>query len=147
MIKSENFPNAYKEVYVILNYIEEESVKKIPPEFINMLKEKMNENHEFNYDERINFEEQKILQETKVVLAYIFLNYWGTKEQNDRIMKKFNDDIKKEEQSKPKYNPDELFKKNKQIQTNTEIQIIEHKKENIFLRMLNKIRNLLIRKK
>ena len=143
MIKTENFPNAYKEVYVILNYLEEELVCKIPQDFINMIKNRMNKDYEFVYNEEKDFEEQEILQETKVVFAYIFLNYWGTKEQNDKILKKFDEDIRKEEQGKTQYNPDEIFKKKKEnieeSVDNKEKQIVEHKEETLLKRILNKI--------
>jgi len=37
MIKVSNFPNAYKEVYIILKYVDSEDLKLIPKSFINML--------------------------------------------------------------------------------------------------------------
>ena len=112
MIKVENFPNAYKEVYVILNNINEEDLKAIPQSFIDAVQKNMNNDYDFKLDENLDFDEQNILKETKVILAYIFLNYWATEEQKSRIMNKFRQDIINEERSKPKYNPDELFKKN-----------------------------------
>ena len=93
MIKEENFPNAYKEVFVILQYMDKEDTNKIPKEFIDMLKEKMNKDYIFNYDESKKIEDQKILKETRTVLAYIFINYWGTKKQKTKIKAKFIQDI------------------------------------------------------
>ena len=106
MIKIGNYPNAYKEVYVILNYINKEDLKKIPQSFIDMLKRKMNKDYEFKLDTSIDFEEQNLLKETKVILGYIFLNYWGTNEQKETIEKKFRNDIAKKEEQKIKYNRD-----------------------------------------
>ncbi len=151
MIKVENYPNAYKEVYVILNNMNEEELKAIPQTFINMVQRNMNNDYEFELEENVDFEEQILLKETKVILAYIYLNYWGTEEQKNIIKKKFKQDIIKEEQSKPKYNPDELFKKNqvKNISSNTvqeEIHLIEYKKENIFVKLINIIKSLFKRK-
>ena len=98
MIKKENYPNAYKEVYVILNNVDKELINKVPISFINMIKSEMNKNYKFELNENVNFEDEYILTETKGILAYIFLNYWGTKEQKDRIMRKFQHDIMLEEQ-------------------------------------------------
>ena len=106
MVKAENFPNAYKEVYEILKYIDEKELKLIPQTFINMIKNNMNNSYKFKIDENIDFEEQKILKETKIVLAYIYLNYWGTNEEKLRITKTFQYDINKEESN----NLNELFK-------------------------------------
>ena len=46
MIKQENFPNAYKEVYVILSNMDEKDLCKIPQEFLDMIKQKMNNDYE-----------------------------------------------------------------------------------------------------
>ena len=143
MIKVENYPNAYKEVYVILNNMNEENLKVIPRSFIDMIQRNMNNNYEFELEENIDFEEQTVLKETKVILAYIYLNYWGTEEQKNKIKQKLKQDIINEEKSKPKYNPDELFKKNyvKDISSNIvqkeEVHLIEYKKENIFTKLIN----------
>ena len=152
MIKVENYPNAYKEVYVILNNMNEEDLKAIPQSFIDMVQRNMNNNYEFKLEENVDFEEQAVLKETKVILAYIYLNYWGTEEQKNKIMQKLKQDIINEEQSKPKYNPDELFKRNKvrnissNIVPKEEMHLIEYKKENIFVKLINIIKSLFKRK-
>ena len=153
MIKVENYPNAYKEVYVILNNVDKELFDKIPTSFINMINNKMNRNYNFELDEDIDFEEQLLLHETKVILAYIFLNYWATKEQNDRIMQKFRQDILIEEQKKPQYNPEKLFKnyKNKNVEdeivSKEEIHLINYKSQNIFEKILSIIKKIFRRNK
>ncbi len=143
MIKVENYPNAYKEVYEVLNFMNEEEVKRIPQTFIDMIKINMNNDYDFKLDESIDFEEQPLLKETKVILAYIFLNYWGTDEQKTRIKSKFRQDIIKEEQSKTQYNPNDLFK-NKDIQNiqKEEVSLIEYKSQNIFVKLINIIKKL-----
>lgn len=148
MIKIENYPNAYKEVYVILNNINKEELEKIPQAFIDMLQRKMNKDYEFKLDTSIDFEEQNLLKETKVILGYIFLNYWGTKEQKVTIEQKFRNDIAKKEEQKIKYNRDELFSNNKftklsqRANQNEEVKIIEYKK-NILAQFIHKLKNLL----
>lgn len=61
MIKVSNFPNAYKEVYIILKYVDSEDLKLIPKSFINMLEQNMNDDYEFEFDPNIEFENQKLL--------------------------------------------------------------------------------------
>jgi len=152
MIKVENYPNAYKEVYVLLNNMDEKDVKAIPQSFIDMIKANMNKNYVFELDDSIDFEEQNLLKETKAILAYIFLNYWGTEEQNSKIKEKFRQDIIKEEQLKNKYNPVELFRDNKKnnissnLVQNQEVHLVEYKKENIFKKLINKIKSIFKRK-
>ncbi len=148
MIKIENYPNAYKEVYVILNYINKGDLEKIPQTFIDMLKRKMNKDYEFKLDTSIDFEEQNLLKETKVILGYIFLNYWGTKEQKLTIEQKFRNDIAKKEEQKIKNNRDELFLNNKSTKLspranqNEEVKIIEYKKD-IIKQFIDKLKKIL----
>lgn len=111
LIIIENYKNAYKETYMILNNMKSDDVKLIPQEFIKFLKNNMNNNYNFELDMENDFKDQNLLKETKIILAYIFLNYWSTKEQKEKIEQKFRYDIIKEENKKPQYNSKEIFKK------------------------------------
>lgn len=145
MIKIENYPNAYKEVYVILNNINKEGLEKIPQAFMDMLQKNMSKDYEFEMNTSVDFEEQNLLKETKVILAYIFLNYWGTEEQKVRIEKKFRNDIAKEEQQKIKYDSKDLFsnKESSDISQNEETKMIVYKEKNILSRFICKLKKLL----
>lgn len=145
MIKIENYPNAYKEVYVILNNINKEDLEKIPQAFMDMLQKNMSKDYEFEMNTSVDFEEQNLLKETKVILAYIFLNYWGTEEQKVRIEKKFRNDIAKEEQQKIKYDSKDLFsnKESSDINQNEETKMIVYKEKNILSRFICKLKKLL----
>lgn len=112
MITLENYKNAYKETYVILNNMKSDNVRLIPQAFMKILKNNMNNNYNFEIDMENDFKKQELLKETKIILAYIFLNYWSTSEQKEKIEQKFRYDIKKEESKKPQYNPNEIFKRN-----------------------------------
>ena len=124
MIKVENYPNAYKEVYVILENMSKEDFDKIPKSFIDMIKKKMNNEYDFKMDESKSFLEQELLNETRVILAYICINFWSNKEQKEKIENKFKYDIIEWEENKEEYNPDELFsskKSNQEEKDNNEI--------------------------
>ena len=149
MIKVSNFPNAYKEVYIILKYVDENDLKLIPKEVINTIETRMNKEHEFEYDVEHGFEEQKILRETKAILSYIFLNYWANEKQKKVIEAQFKKDLEKAEQEKKEiYNTDNIFKnkkeKNTAIQNEQNIQeraMIEYK-DNLFTRIKNWFKSL-----
>ena len=144
MIKAENFPNAYKEVYVILNNVGKEAADLIPQSFFEMIKRKMNNEYIFNIDSNEDISKINILKETKCIFAYIFLNYWATDKQKEKIQKKFRQDLFDEEINKGHYNQEQLFK-NKSINiytnniTNNENELIEYKEENLFIKIINKI--------
>ena len=85
-----------------------------------MLKNNMNENYNFEIDND-NFENQKLLQETKTILAYLYLNYWGTDEKKKIIKQKFKQDILQEEEKKKlQYDSNELFKKDERFNKHVE---------------------------
>ena len=151
MIKVENYPNAYKEVYVILENMSKEDYNKIPETFIKMVKNNMNEEYEFKLDENKEFIEQDLLQETRVILAYIFLNFWSTDEQKEKIENKFRQDIVEWEEQKEKYNSEEIFKnrkktnqiskeENKKEQEN--VSMVEYKEKNIFIKIIDIFKKL-----
>ena len=89
----DNIPKAYKEVYTILKYVEIEDLKLIPKEFINMLRQNMDKDYEFEYNPKIDFEKQNLLRETKGIFAYIFLNFWANEKQRKVIKQTFKNDI------------------------------------------------------
>ena len=155
MIQVSNFPNAYKEVYTILENVREEDLKSIPKEFLDMLKKDMNNNHQFTFDINKEFKQQKILRETKAILAYIFINYWANEKQNEKIRQLFNQDIIKQENEKKKMYPSDVFSQIKDTQTNTEnivqstknTALMEIKNEKWYIKILNKIKKFFKLKK
>ena len=69
--------NAYKEVNEILDIMGEKYKKRIPEKFIIHMKEKQNSKYKSKIKKGIKFEEQELLDETKVLLAFIYRKYWS----------------------------------------------------------------------
>ncbi len=147
----DNYVKAYKEIVEILKYVPEESVNKIPKEMRDMFEAEQLKTYDFQIDTNKPFEEQELLEETKAILANIFRDYWATEYQKDRI-------IKKENQEREKYNPDNIFKSrisdtnNDVISQNVQEELnkeynrnlpIEVQKQNIFQRLLSFIKKLI----
>ena len=132
------YAKAYTELYEILKNISEKDLNKIPKEVLNMLEEKRDKEYNFKLEENIEFENQKLLRETKILLAILYRDYWATKEEKEKITQKWkNDIIKNEEENKIKYN--ELFKNKKQpiIDEENENNLpIEPKKEKLFEKII-----------
>lgn len=143
-----NYKNAYKEVYTILNYLDEDDYDKIPPEIINAIKLNMNEEYEYEMNEEIDIFEQQMLPETKATLYNIFRDYLATPEQKEKILKMQLEDRRKIEiQKQENYKQEDLFKNrnsNFKVQ-NEQTALVEVKKLNFFQKLLNKIKQLLIR--
>lgn len=92
-MKNEKYSKACVEVNEILKYLQEQDKCKIPQDFIDMLNKNMDNLYVFNFDNTKTIEEQDILRETKILLAYIYLNYLGTEEEKAFYEQKFSNDI------------------------------------------------------
>lgn len=144
---------SYAEVDEILNYIDEEYVKRIPEKVRDFFKEERDENYKLEIDINRPLEEQNLKRKTMVILAILNMNYWCDKEEEKKeIIESLNknEEIYQKE-IREKYNPDNIFK-NKDNQeddiTNVDenTQLVEYEKNGIIQRILNKIKNFFRRK-
>jgi len=137
-----NRKNAYKEVYTILQELNEEEYNKIPPEIIEAIRLNMNEEYEYELDEELELKDHQMLPETKAILFNLFRDYLATPEQKEKIIRMQNEERQKNEIKKQKqYNTDVFESKQKENSKQNEQetkQLIEYK-ENIFKKILNKI--------
>ena len=140
------YRNAYKEVYIILNYLDEDDYNKIPLEVINAIENNMNEEYEYYMNEDIDLSNQQMLPETKAILFNIFRDYLLTEEQKQKIIRMQKEERQKNElKKKEQYNTDVFA--NKEKTNNSEIQkepvILIKYKESIFKKIINKIKKFL----
>ena len=141
-----NRRNAYKEVYTVLQELNEEEYNKIPPEIIETIKENSNEEYEFVLNDELELKEQLLLPETKAILFNLFRDYLATPLQKEKILKMQSDERKKlEEKKKQHYANVDMFKTNKhkdvEEKANTqELQLVQIKKEGFFRKVINKIK-------
>ena len=151
-----NRKNAYTEVYTILQDLNEEEYNKIPPEVIETLDANRNKEYEYFLDDELELKDQPMLPETKAILFNLFRDYLATPEQRTKIIKMQNEARQKNELKKQQmYNTDVFANKSinkttklneNEVKTNNnEKQIVEYK-ENIFKRILNKIKSLFMKR-
>ena len=92
-----NRKNAYTEVYTILEDLNEEEYKKIPPEVIDTIRLNRNEEYFYELDEDLELKEQPMLPETKAILFNLFRDYLSTQEQKAKIIRMQNEKRQKNE--------------------------------------------------
>ena len=131
----------YSEVYQILNLLGTEYTEKLPATLMSMLKEKRAINYNPQYTEDLPLNEQNIRKETMAIIVLLYLNYWC---EDENEVAEINNILKNNEE---KYNPDNIFKKQKQETKNVEEQIANETamipyKKSIFARIINKIKNI-----
>ena len=149
------YANAYTEVLDILKHISKEDYEKIPKSKIKVFEENSNKNYNFIYDENKILDEQNVSEITKVIIAILFRDYWATKEQRYIIIKKqqeIKDQKQKELMAKFEQNKNISEKDLKKVNVASDLDIdidyargtnLEtYKEENIFKRIISKIREI-----
>ena len=148
---SETYAKSYKEIIEILKYTKKSDVKKIPKEKIIMWKTNMDKNWNFKVDTSKNLEDQKILAETRAIIANIFYDYWATDYQKQRIDEKDKKIAEIQEiQKREMYNPDNIFK-NKKVTEYNDISEEKYgltviKEDKWYNKLLKRIQNIFNRK-
>ena len=141
-----NRNNAYTEVYTILQDLNEEEFNKIPAEIIETIEVNRNEEYEYELDDELELKKQPMLPETKAILFNLFRDYLATPEQKAKIIRMQNEERQKNEFKKSKMYSTDVFenKEKKKIEELEKeiVQLIKYK-ENIFKKILNKIKSFL----
>ena len=87
-IDPKEYKCACKEVYIIINNLDEDIRECIPREKIEFYKSNMDKeyNFEYNYDKGVD--DQNILYITKCILANLFKDYIASEEDKQQIIQK-----------------------------------------------------------
>lgn len=139
-------PQAFAEVYNIIEHTNEDLRKKIPQKFIELLEKNRDLNYPVNIDYSKNIQEQKLLKETEVILSLIYRDYLVSDEKRKELVEQDKKQIE-EEQNKYKFDYDKVFakveKKKKENDITREKQLIEMQEENFFSKIMKKIYDIL----
>lgn len=145
-----NIARAYSEVDAILEKMDKANVEKIPIKLRKMFKEEKDVEYQNKIDIYNKVQKKELEPKTLTLLAMLYLNYWceNDEEENSLIKQYAENDRKSEEETREKYNPDNLFKnkeKNKeQIANNsTETSLIIVEKEKWYKKIFNFIKNFI----
>lgn len=137
----------FSEVYDVLKFCSDDLFKKIPKKLIKFIDDNRDKNYITTINPYVSLEEQEIQEDTKVVLALLYRNYFADEDEKQNFYNEDIQEIQNEENIKrEKYNPDDIFK-NKEIPTTQEItSLLVVKNENIFRKILSFIKNIFIKK-
>ncbi len=138
-----NRNNAYTEVYTILQHLNEEEYNKIPPEIVDAIRLNRNVEYEYTLNNKLDLEKQEMLPETKAILFNLFRDYLATPEQKNKIIQMQNEERQKNELRKQQLYSSNVFEnrqKENVYNPNIETKQIVKYKENIFKRILDKIK-------
>ena len=141
----------YSEVNSFLNLLLEEDRIKIPLKLRKLINDERLKDYNPQYSFEKPIDEQEISDEALAMIALLHINYWCNdneeKERINNILK--NNEDKYQAELLEKYNPDNLFKKQKSeilnLENNTiteETAIIEYKQNNFLKKIFDKIKHL-----
>ena len=83
----EDIYKAFSEVDTILEYSNEEIRNKIPNDFILLIKNNKDINHKLVLDEKKPLNEQKLLIETRQILALIYRDYLCSEDERKELIR------------------------------------------------------------
>ena len=133
-----NYSDAAVEVLDILNYTNQEDVRKIPQSFIKFLSEIANKDYKVKFNHKEPVSGLNLRKQTKELLGFIYITWWCNGKERENYKK-----IIHSNNSKTKiinnYDAQDIFKKRKEIRTNVvvdkinikETSMIEYKEGNI----------------
>lgn len=132
----------YSEVYSIIKKLGIEYEKKIPSNIWNVILENKSNTYYPQYNNYNDLKDYNIKKESLNIIAFLDLNYWCNEKEANKIKKIFYEkESKNDDDKRRKYNPDDIFKKTKYNEIKVAKLPIEYKKQNIFIKILYKIKS------
>lgn len=155
--KTIRYHKAFKEVYVLINDLSPDLYLRIPKNFIEIIKRNMDEDYDISLEE---LNTNGYMEETETLMSLIFRDFICSDELNEKLIEYDKGQI---EQEIERYNnifgnedgndnketenvkqTGETEDKNKEEKIETSLVVV--KEENIFVKILNKIKSLFKRK-
>lgn len=125
----EDIYKAFSEVDTILEYSNEEIRNKIPNDFILLIKNNKDINHKLVLDEKKPLNEQKLLIETRQILALIYRDYLCSEDERKELIRVNNQKL---EEINKKYDIQNIFEQRKNKTS------IDNENEEILPEIINK---------
>lgn len=146
---SNAYSKAYVEVLEIISHFSEEDFKKIPKSEIDFYNENKDNEYKCKINPNIDLNEQNISREANAILVALYRDYFATENQKQILEKLLKQNEQKEEEKKrEKYNPDDIFKKDKEVSTienNNEMLPVEIE-EKWYQKILDFFKSLFVKK-
>ena len=142
---------AYKEVYTIIERMDEKYRNKIPIKLKKVIMENMDKSYRPRINAKIPLREQKLNPRTFTILAMLNLNYWCEDEDKKKeLISLYTANSKlKQEQLREKYDPNKVFEnrnaRERKVENSTSIVVKEEEK--FINKIVNIIKNIFHRKK
>lgn len=143
---TKEFAEASAEINEILKYLPEEYINKIPSKLRDFFEKVEDKEYIANIDPYKTLDKQDLKPKTQTLLTILYREYWCNDEEKAELDKVLIENDKKyEEELREKYNPDNIFKKNKdtkEIETVEETALIEYENRSWYKKAIDFIGNI-----
>lgn len=137
------YSEASVEVLKILNFLDEDEIKKIPNEIIRFLEENKSKTYNPNIKFEENIDKLELKNKTREILGGIYLDYLCNNEEKEAFMKKVRENQMQHEQKlREDYGEFDVFKKRQTNDNAPEKQVIVIENESFFSRIIKKIKKI-----
>ena len=107
---SVDYKKSIAETLEIIDKMPQEYINKISKKFMNFLQENKSEEYDEHINTLENLKQQITQKHTKSILAVIAYNYWYNEQEKKQFAQQLREnEYKKEEELKKKYNVDNIF--------------------------------------
>ena len=147
-LDTKNISKALVEVSEILMTMDDDEFERIPLDVLDYIEENKDKNYIWKYDESISFDEQNLSEYTLEILTYITMEYI-LEDEEKRVAKEWFMVSQEVDELNSKNN---ILKEEKKLESENQVlekeEIISEnlpivqKKQNIFQRIIEKIRNI-----
>lgn len=133
---------AFSEVKCILDSLPIHYTEKLPKKLLNIINSLYDEKFKIKINPNIELKNQNFSEDTKNIIAVLKYNYWcKDDEEKENLARMFKENEDKfQEDLREKYNPDNIFKNRKNDDTEVNNLPVVIKKENLFIKVLNYIK-------
>ena len=134
---------AFSEVKCILDFLPIHYTEKLQKKLLNIINSLYDEKFKIKINPNIELKKQNFTEDTKNIIAVLKYNYWcKNDEEKENLARMFKENEDKyQEDLREKYNPDNIFKNRKNEDTESNNLPVVIKKENLFIRALNFIKD------
>ena len=80
------YEKALKEVYEVLDNMDTEDLKQVSPGLLNKIYESADWNYDFKYDTTKSFKEQDLSDDSKTILAIIYMRYFASMDEKAELI-------------------------------------------------------------
>lgn len=139
------YDKSLAEVYKVIDKLEYTEYNKIPKKFLNLLYKNMDKDYYLRTVIDEEFIDNKMSESAKEILALVYRDYLVTPEEREQLLKEESEEEERIQQElREKYNPDNIFKKNKKENNNYDVNTSLIKIEELkwYKKFINKILSL-----